>query len=100
MLACLRTNGFSVAGAAHAYSLLDSYIYGYALQEVNLPFTTADEAGPVAESMLADVAAGVYPYLIEIVTEHVLKPGYDYAAEFGIGLEIVLDGLERLRDAR
>lgn len=98
MLACLRTNGFSVAGAAHAYSLLDSYIYGYAVQELNLPFTTFDEAGPAAESIMAEIGAGEYPYLIETATEHVFKPGYDYAEEFGIGLEIVLDGLEQLRD--
>jgi len=99
VLECFRTNGFSVAGAAHAYSLLDSYIYGYAVQELNLPFTTSDEAGPIAESIMTEVAAGAYPYLIEMATEHVLKPGYDYSEEFGIGLEIVLDGLERLRDA-
>jgi AcrR family transcriptional regulator len=98
VLECLRTNGFSIAAAAHAYSLLDSYIYGYAVQELNLPFTTSDEAGPAAESIMAQVAAGEYPYLIEMATEHVFKPGYDYSKEFGIGLEIVLDGLERLHD--
>jgi AcrR family transcriptional regulator len=98
VIECFRKNGFSVAGAAHAYSLLDSYIYGYALQELNLPFTTSNEAGPVAESIMAEVAAGEYPYLMEMASEHVLKPGYDYSKEFGIGLEIVLDGLEQLRD--
>lgn len=98
VIECFRTSGFSVAAAAHAYSLLDSYVYGFVLQELNLPFTNSDDAGPAAESIMAEVAAGDYPYLIEMATQHSLRPGYDYAEEFGIGLEIVLDGLERLRD--
>ena len=97
VLECLRKNGFSVAAAAHAYSLLDSYVYGFVLQQLNLPFNTFEEAGPAADSIMAEVAAGEYPYLVEMAVEHVLKPGYNYAKEFGIGLEIVLDGLERLR---
>lgn len=98
VLECLRENGFSVAAAAHAYSLLDSYIYGFVLQELNLPFNRFEEAGPAADSIMAEVAEGNYPYLAEMASEHVLKAGYDYSKEFDIGLEIVLDGLERLRD--
>lgn len=98
VIECFRTNGFSVAAAAHAYSLLDSYVYGFVLQQLNLPFNTFEEAGSAADSIMAEVAAGEYPYLVEMATEHVLKPGYNYAKEFEIGLEMVLDGLERLRD--
>lgn len=98
VLGCLRQNGFSVAAAAHAYSLLDSYIYGFTLQELNLPFTTSQNAEPAAQSIMAQVAAGEYPYLVEMATQHVLKPGYDYTQEFAIGLAVVLGGLEGLRD--
>ncbi len=98
VLECFRLNGFSVAAAAHAYSLLDSYIYGYMLQELNLPFNTSEEAGPVADSIMAEVAAGEFPYLVEMAVEHVLKPGYDYKEEFEIGLSLVLEGIEKLRD--
>jgi AcrR family transcriptional regulator len=98
MLTCLRQNGFSVAATAHAYSLLDSYIYGFTLQELNLSFTTFEEAGPAAESIMTEVAAGAFPYLTEVAMEHVLKPGYDYKEEFEIGLRLVLEGLEKLRD--
>ena len=97
VLGCLRASGFSVAAAAHAYSLLDSYIYGFVLQELSLPFTTAEEAASVAEGLLAQMPAEQYPYLTEMALEHVLKPGYDYAEEFGIGLGLVLDALGRLR---
>jgi AcrR family transcriptional regulator len=97
VLACLRVNGFSVAATAHAYSLLDSYIYGFALQQTNLPFQTADQAAEVLETMMVQMTPSEYPYLMEIALEHVLKPGYSYAGEFEIGLELILEGLERLR---
>jgi AcrR family transcriptional regulator len=99
MLGCLRQNGFSVAAAAHAYSLLDSYVYGFVLQELSLPFNTSEDAEPAATSIMEQMAAGEYPYLVEMAMEHVLKPGYDFGEEFGIGLRIVLEGLERLREA-
>lgn len=98
VLACLRESGFSVAAAAHAYSVYDSYIYGFALQELGLPFNTGEEAAEVATSIMAQMATGEYPYMVEIAMEHVLKPGYAYANEFEIGLDLILDGMEGLRD--
>lgn len=99
VLGCLRSSGFSVAAAAHAYSLLDSYIYGFVLQELSLPFTTAEETASVAEELLAQMPTDRYPYLAEMATEHVLRPGYAYADEYEIGLELVLDALGRLQGA-
>jgi AcrR family transcriptional regulator len=99
VLGCLREGGFSLPATAHAYSLLDSYIYGFALQEINLPFKNADEAADVAATMMAQMPAGEYPYLTEIAVEHVLQPGYTYANEYEIGLDLILEGIERLRDA-
>jgi AcrR family transcriptional regulator len=75
VIGCLRSHGFSVVAAASAYSLLDSYIYGFVLQELNLPFTTAEQAGPVGEQLLAAVAAGDYPHLLEMAA-HSLGPGW------------------------
>ena len=86
--------------AAHAYSVLDSYIYGFAATQKNLPFT-ADDAGEMAESMLRPFAAGAYPHLTEMLTDHIMQPGYDYGDEFELGLDLILDGLaERARQAR
>ena len=96
VLGCLRQNGFSIPAAAHAYSLLDSYVYGFVLQQLNLPFNTFEESGEAAQNIMAAVAAGQYPHLVELATQHVLLPGYDYAEEFEIGLEVVLNGLEQL----
>ncbi len=95
VLGCLRTAGFSIELTAHAYSLLDSYIYGFALQEATLPFDSGDETAAVAKEIMGQMPPDAYPYLTEFAVEHVLKPGYDYGDEFEIGLEYILDGLGR-----
>ena len=95
VIGCLRQAGFSIQMAAHAFSLLDSYIYGFALQESSLPFDNAEELEQVAEAILRQLPAEDYPHLAELTAEHVLQPGYDYGREFDFGLELILDGLER-----
>jgi AcrR family transcriptional regulator len=95
VLGILRNAGFPLELAAHAYSLLDSYIYGFALQETSLPFTTPDETAEVAQAMMAEFPADAYPHLTEIAVEHVLQPGYSYASEYLFGLDLILDGLEQ-----
>ena len=94
----LRAAGFSVEMAAHAYSLLDSYIYGFALTRMNLPFDASDDLREIAQSMLEPFLVNEYPNLVEFLSEHVLKPGYDYADEFEYGLDVLLDGLDRVGD--
>src|SRR6516225_8921612 len=94
VLGCLRRAGFSIELTAHAYSLLDSYIYGFALQEAGLPFGTGEEAAQVAQQISAQFASGQYPYLTEMAVAHVVRPGYAYADEFEIGLDLILDSLQ------
>lgn len=95
VIGALRVGGFTIEMAAHAYSLLDSYLYGFALQEAGLPYESPKMVPDVAEAFLAQFAAAEYPHLAELTTEHVLQPGYDYGNEFEFGLELILDGLER-----
>lgn len=100
VLGCLREAGFSVEMAAHAFSLMDAYIFGFALQEVTLPFdetTSAEEMAELVGPMLDAFPSGVYPYLEEITAEHVLKAGYSYGKEFRFGLGLILDGLETVQ---
>lgn len=99
VLGKLRAAGFDVPMAAHAFSLLDSYIYGFALTKMNLPFDIVEKTGEVAQSMLEPLPVSEYPNLVEILSEHVMTPAYDYAAEFEYGLDVILDGLERVREA-
>jgi AcrR family transcriptional regulator len=93
VLGCLRRAGFPVALAGHAYSALDSYIYGFALQEAALPFNS--ETVTEAAEVIMGVFAGEYPYLTEMAAEHILRPGYDFGDEFEIGLTVILDALTR-----
>ena len=90
----LRAAGFSTAMTAQAYSVLDAYIYGFALTKMNLPFQTSDEVADVAKTMLAPFPVGEYPNLVAFISEH-LQPGYDYRDEFESGLDLILDGIER-----
>ena len=94
VIGCLRDAGFSIELAAHAFSVLDSYIYGFALQERSLPFHTPEETAELAHDNLVGFSAATYPHLAELTTQHVLRPGYDHGNEFEFGLDLILDGLE------
>jgi len=100
VIGCLRDAGFSIELAAHAFSVLDSYIYGFALQERSLPFPTPEQTAGLAQDILASFPADRYPHLAELTARHVLQPGYDYGDEFEFGLDLILDGLERIRKGR
>jgi len=97
LMGCLREAGFSFRDAVHASSVVDAYIYGFALQEKNLPFDTPDQVSEVMEIQRQHVPEMAdYPHLVEVATE-MAKAGYDYAAEFKFGLDLILDALERFR---
>jgi AcrR family transcriptional regulator len=99
VIGSLRAASFSIELAAHAFSALDSYIYGFALQEATLPLgDTEEETEEVARMMVEQFPHEAYPHLYEFTIEHVLKPGYDYGDEFDFGLDLILDGLEQARD--
>jgi len=93
IIGLLRGAGFSVEMTAHAYALLDSYVYGFALQEASLPFDGPDTVAGVAEPMMEQFATGAYPHLVELATDYILKPGYDFGDEFEFGLTTILDVL-------
>ncbi|NJP92137.1 TetR/AcrR family transcriptional regulator [Nonomuraea sp. FMUSA5-5] len=99
VLGVLRKAGFTLPMAAHAVSLIDAYIGGYVLQEANLPLTTPQDVAEVSGDILRSLPAGELPYLTEMIVEHAMRPGYDYASEFGYGLDLILDALEARRTA-
>ncbi|MEN2739799.1 TetR/AcrR family transcriptional regulator C-terminal domain-containing protein [Microbacterium sp. X-17] len=99
MMGCLREAGFSFRATVHATSVLDAYVYGFALQEKTLPFDTPEESGEAAaakgETVPPEVALR-FPYLLEVVAE-LAREGYDYDEEFATGLALILQGIERLQ---
>ena len=102
VLACLRGAGFSLAETVHAYNVQDSYIYGFALQERALPdsFEDPEVSARVAERQLAQIPPDEFPFVREMVGDHIAEVGFDYAGEFEFGLNLILEALERRRQAR
>src|SRR5215213_4004675 len=93
VLGYLREGGFSIEMTIQAYSVLDAYIYGFALQEKTVPFDDAQEGAAVASEQARQFAekaaeeqsptmAEEFPYLAEVVAGHVAKVGFDFAAAF------------------
>ncbi|MEU1881480.1 TetR/AcrR family transcriptional regulator [Streptosporangium sp. NPDC020072] len=97
VLGVLREAGFTLPMAAHAVSLIDSYVSGFVLQEANLPVRTPDDVEEVAGGILRHLPAEELPYLTEMIRDHALQPGYDHTGEFGYGLDLILDALEARR---
>src|SRR5258708_13740115 len=94
VIGTLRAAGFSVEQTAHAFALIDSYVYGFALSEHALPINGPDTIAEVAASMMAHFPVDQYPYLFEFTMKHVMQPGYDFGKEFDFGLRVILDALE------
>jgi AcrR family transcriptional regulator len=101
VLGCLRGAGFSLEMTVHAYSVQDAYIYGFALQERDMSSETSEDFAAQAQRQMVEYQAvlAAYPHLVEVVGGFVAKAGYDYDSEFLFGLDLILDGLERLRAA-
>ncbi|MBY5162149.1 TetR/AcrR family transcriptional regulator C-terminal domain-containing protein [Salsipaludibacter albus] len=92
VIGTFRRGGLSIGLTAHAYAIIDSYVYGFALQEATLVTEADTDLTELAEGMLAEVMAD-YPHLAELTTEHVLQPGYDFGSSFAYGLDLLLDGI-------
>lgn len=98
-IACLRQQaGLPIRTAIDAYNLMDSYVYGFALQEKTLPsdMTAAAETRRQDLTTADPSFASRFPHLIEIA-EELRTSGYDYTAQFERGLALVLDGIQQLR---
>ena len=97
VLGCLLGAGFSEAMTVSAMSVQDAYIYGFALQQVDMNPETPEDFAAVAAQQMVDYEAALadFPHLVRVVGGHVAKVGYDYDAEFLFGLDLILDALER-----
>ena len=94
VLACLFGAGFTATTATRAYNLIDSFVYGFALQEKGLPFGSPEELAEVGADMLQQFPTGRYPFLERVAME-LIASGFRYGDEFAYGLDLILDGIER-----
>jgi AcrR family transcriptional regulator len=95
-MGCLREAGFPFRQAVHAYNAVQSYTYGFCLQEKYLSFETPEESAELATTTLGD-HADEYPYIAEVAAEFAKSGGYDYDEEFEVALDLILDAIERLK---
>lgn len=93
VIGCFR-RGLSITMTAHAYAIVDAFIYGFALQEASLPHGGEEEIGELARQIIAALPAEAYPHFTELTTHHVLQPGYGFGTSFDVGLDLILDGIE------
>ena len=99
VVGCFREGGLSIPMTAHAYAILDSFLYGFAFEESTLPGDDGEGFMEVAEQIAAEFPADAYPHLAELTLEHVLKPGYDFGDSFEFGIDLIIDGLDRAASA-
>ena len=100
MIGIFRAGGFSIDLTHHAMHTMGSRMLGFS-QEL---FDESADAGPqLMEPEMLRAMAGRYPYITELVTAithdpgSVVGPGCDDQFEFEFALDLMLDGLERLR---
>jgi len=95
VIGCFRRAGFSIELCAHAYAVLDSYLYGFALEEASLPSQEDGALQAIGASIVERLSSSKLEYLAELTTKHVLQPGCSFGASFEFGLDLLLDGIER-----
>lgn len=100
VIGSLRRGGFTVRMASRAFSLMDAYVFGYAAQEINLPFDSTEDVADIAEAIREQLPANEFPHFTEMILDYVSRPEWNFQEEFEFGLDLILDGLEHHRDAR
>lgn len=93
VVGCCRSAGFSVRQTAHAFAIIDSFLYGFVLQEVAIPVSEGSEVAEVMDEIVPPDTLAELPYLAELAEQVVTRPDYSFAASFEVGLALVLDGL-------
>jgi AcrR family transcriptional regulator len=97
VIGTLRAAGFSIEMTGHSFALIDSYVYGFVVQEANLPVLPAESTADAATAMSAQLDPSVYPHLLEFATSHVARAGYEFGDGFEFGLGLILQALDDAR---
>ncbi|HET6969200.1 MAG TPA: DUF429 domain-containing protein [Ornithinibacter sp.] len=99
VIGCLRAGGFPLRQTGTAVALLDAHLYGFMLQELALPFEGEADLAALGAEILGPEVRAAYPHFTAFAEEHALQPGYSFGDEFEVGLDLVLEAVERLRAA-
>ena len=96
VLGTLRRAGFSLEMSARAFSILDSYVYGFGRQQLSLAAGGDMTPEEMAAAFRKAIPPDEYPYLTEMVVDYAITSGNDVEADFRFGINLILDGLGRL----
>ena len=97
LLGCFRSGGFSKELTYHAYHIVESYITGYTSQVLSFRTIDTQQFEDLAGKFLRGELAREYPHFTEHAMQH-MEPGREEGSAYELGLDLILDGLERLRD--
>jgi AcrR family transcriptional regulator len=97
MLATLRQGGFSPQLTDHAYHVLDSHVIGFSLWVAGMNLGTDEDLAALATIFLEQLPAHQFPYIAEHIDHHLHPPAPQAKSSFEFGLDLLLDGLERMR---
>jgi AcrR family transcriptional regulator len=99
LLGCFRNAGFSKDVTYHAYHIIESYIWGFTLQVINYQNVDEEKFGAIAASFLSGELDTEYPHFAEHARQHMEpEPGHEDVSGYELGVDLILDSLERLRD--
>jgi AcrR family transcriptional regulator len=96
VIGILVAAGFSMPLVLRAIMALDSHTYGFVLQELAWPFDV-EHAPEAAATFARELPAGEYPHVLAMA-EMVTTAPRGVPVDFEFGLDLILDGLERLQD--
>ena len=96
LLGTLRGAGFSAEMTDHAYHALDSHIMGFTLWVVGMDLNGGTDLEALATEFLAQLPRSEMPHLAEHVEQHLKPREADDEGDFVFGLDLILDGLERI----
>jgi AcrR family transcriptional regulator len=97
-IGCLRAARFSYPMVDYAWNALDAYVYGYTLQRLSFPLEPAEYARS-AEQFLPMIPPETQPHL-NALSQEIIAGRHDGVHHLELGLELLLDGLEKLRSVR
>ena len=93
LLGRLREAGFSADTTYTAYHALDAHIFGFALWLASHTSVPPE----VVERIAREFPLDDYPYLAEHRDQHLTEGPHQEASAFELGLDLILDGLRKLR---
>ncbi len=97
LLGCLREAGFTAETTYSAYHVLDAHIFGFSLWETSHTYTP-EEVSKFEAKFAATITTDAYPYLHEHAQQHFSDGPHSEVSAFELGLDLIVDGLRKIRD--